>query len=163
MAKRKPATPPDLPTRIACVRLVRDAAIRHRVPAALIVSHSNHRVASQARKEVQIAMIEQLGMKRRWVAFMFSRDIRRIRASELGQKPDRKYCRKTGKFRHFREILVPVGPQLVWVASLNCESRERPRRVFQRSMVEQNERVIQLVLGFLSWRQVNQFGRNLGN
>lgn len=114
MANRKVAVPPDLPTRIACVRLVLEAAKRHQVPAALIVSHSNHRTASQARKEVQAGMIEKLGMKRRWVAFMFDRDLRRVRASELGQKVEKKYCRKTGKRPRFGEILVPVGNQLVW-------------------------------------------------
>jgi hypothetical protein len=139
--------------------LVLDAAKRHQVPAALIVSHSNHRTASQARKEAQAAMIEELGMKRRWVAFMFNRDLRRVRASELGQKVDRKYCKKTSKFRHFREILVPVGLQLVWVEYLNLPTIGRARRIACRPMSREESAEIQLVLGFLSWRNVNPYGK----
>lgn len=159
MARRKFASPPDLPTRVACVSLVVEAAKRHKVPAALIVSHSNHRVASLARKEVQKSMIEDLGMRRRWVAFMFSRDLRRVRASELGQKPDRKYCKKSSKFRHFRDILVPVGPQLVWVGYVNLPTVDQKRRaMLHRINAERSDAEIQLVLGFLSWRRAFPYG-----
>jgi hypothetical protein len=130
-----------------------DAAIRHQVPAALIVSHSNNRVASKARKEVQVAMIDKLGMSRRWCAFMFGRDVRRVRASELGQRVDRRYCRKTGKFAHFKDILVTIDQQVVWIETIKSDDGLTiGRRKRQRTAPGQPSNRVQLVLGFLSWR-----------
>lgn len=161
---RRISRPPNKATRLACLKLVINASIRHQVPAALIVSHSNNRAASKARKEVQAEMIEKLGMKRRWVAFMFGRDVRRVRASELGQRVERKYCRKTGKFAHFKEILVVVGQQLMWVEAVPCEGKPRSSRAIKRSGVfDYPESGVQLVLGIFNWRDCTpqQILRNL--
>lgn len=68
---------------IQCRELVEDKAREYGIPASHITAHVASVPASQARFEVWRVMINEWGMKRHVIARMFSRDLRRLRASVI--------------------------------------------------------------------------------
>ena len=75
---------PSLEIRQACLALVLAAAEEHGIPPVLITCDFRDARVSEVRRQVQAAMVVQLGLKQWIVAWMFSRDVRRVRSSSLG-------------------------------------------------------------------------------
>jgi hypothetical protein len=75
-------------TKAKCRELVRQAAVKHQIPPAMIVAHCRFRRADLARREVMRRMHQELGLCRRVIAEAFGRDLRRVRASELAKPCD---------------------------------------------------------------------------
>lgn len=67
-----------------CRTLVFKAADFYEVPPVTITAHTRMVAADAARKWVMRKMIRSLGMRRWQVAAIFKRDLRRVRASVLG-------------------------------------------------------------------------------
>ena len=67
-----------------CRDLVAEAAKKYHVPQAYIVAHIRGRQVDAARKDVMRSMLIELKLRRWQVAFVFNRDLRRVRKSVLG-------------------------------------------------------------------------------
>jgi hypothetical protein len=79
---RSVSLPPSLVAK--CRNLVFTAANRYQVPPALITAHINEKRANVARAWVMQRMLVRLRMRRYQVAWLFQRDLRRVRRSVLG-------------------------------------------------------------------------------
>jgi hypothetical protein len=66
-----------------CIRLVKAAAEKYKVPGCFITAHVSSPLACHARSVVWKELIDKHGLTRRRVAEIFGRDIRRLRASVL--------------------------------------------------------------------------------
>lgn len=83
MAKRQaPELTPQLMAE--CRRLVFSAAEHYEVPPVTITAHTRIVKADHARRWVMRMMLLRLGMRRWQVAYLFRRDLRRVRASVIG-------------------------------------------------------------------------------
>lgn len=79
---------PSLAIRIRSKEILLETAKKYDVPAASIVAHVITPVGvNKARKEVQLRMLQELGMKRHEIASAFGRDLRRVRQSVIGPFP----------------------------------------------------------------------------
>lgn len=133
---------PSLEIRKAALQIVLDAAARHGIAPVLITCHasgngrpssnSQSQLIANVRREVQGEMITRLGMAHHVVAWMFGRDIRRVRASVLGIPVSTYRGRQTlvGKRRYkfHMNLMVPIGSQFCWKECLP-QPVEKPRPV----------------------------------
>jgi hypothetical protein len=77
-----PAWTPQLAQRIR--RLVFATAARYKIPPVYVTAHVRYPLADAARHEVMRTLIATFGLRRWQVAFIFGRDLRRVRKSVLG-------------------------------------------------------------------------------
>lgn len=76
---------PSAETRSKCLTILLETAAKHRVAPCLIVAHVvEPPAANVARIETQARMFTELGLRRRWIAYAFQRDLRRLRRSVIG-------------------------------------------------------------------------------
>lgn len=76
---------PDLELRLKCREVLIEVAQAHHVAPCLVLAHVvEPPSANVARIEVQRRMFSEFGIRRRWIALMFRRDLRRMRRSVIG-------------------------------------------------------------------------------
>lgn len=71
-------------TMARCWTILREEAERHQVPLPTIVAHFGGKQVDTARKCVMRRFYDELKLKRHEIAYLFGRDLRRVRMSEIG-------------------------------------------------------------------------------
>lgn len=79
--KPPPSLTPELREKVIALIM---AADRHKIPPVYVTAHVRYPAADTARHEVMRTMITELGLRRWQVAYIFNRDVRRVRKSVLG-------------------------------------------------------------------------------
>ena len=111
------------------------------LPPVYLTAHVRSTAADKARHELWAEMIHELGLKRQFVADIFGRDRRRLRASVLARSigETRVIPRKAKKTITHRKMPVqPVGNQFVWCFAVPLRFDQPITQQIERQPVTQS-------------------------
>lgn len=142
---------PSVTVRRECLALVIAAAKKYEIPPAYVTAHVRPVKAVAARREVMVQMLE-MGLTRSQVAMAFGRDLRRVRASEIGSagKPGKPEFRR----RDYRKVDLFGAPL--------PEPKRRPQRNHRCELQEAMSLLATLLPDHpkvAEWRQRNSHRR----
>ena len=133
-------------TMARCWAILREESARHSVPAAEIVAHVWTKNVGVARREVMRRIYDELKLMRHEIAYLFGRDLRRVRHSEIGGNLGYLPRSKKGGAGWWRcpprrVATAEIGNQVVWQFAVTASApKPRPKMTTYMRPVPMNLR-----------------------